>query len=118
MRRLLAIALIAAPVAAQPTRMIADPARVATNVAVRHALDSLRATNGWTLAQQTAICEIPAPPFKEAARAAELKRRFDAQGLKNVRIDAEGNVFGERPGSATAPTVLLSAHLDTVFPDG
>src|SRR5688572_14935544 len=33
-------------------------------------LESLRRTNEWTLEQQVSICEIPAPPFGEAARAA------------------------------------------------
>jgi acetylornithine deacetylase/succinyl-diaminopimelate desuccinylase-like protein len=35
-----------------------------------------------------------------------------------VRVDAEGNVIGERPGAAAGPTVVLSGHLDTVFPEG
>ncbi|MGQ0539646.1 MAG: M20/M25/M40 family metallo-hydrolase [Gemmatimonadaceae bacterium] len=83
------------------------------------AIAYLRTENEWTLAQQTSICEIPAPPFKEQARAAELKRRFESLGLRNVRIDTEGNVIGERPGAgASGPVVLLSAHLDTVFPEG
>src|SRR4051812_5690134 len=115
MRNLLLLALLAAPLAAQPVRKDArpapsDPARVASHPAVRRALDSIRATNAWTLAQQTAVCEIPAPPFKEATRGAELKRRFEALGFRDVRVDAEGNVIGERPGSAggAGPTVILS----------
>jgi len=116
MRNLLPLALVAAPLGAQHSP--SDPARLAALPTVRHALDTLRATNAWTLAQQTSVCEIPAPPFKEAARGAELKRRFEALGLRNVRVDAAGNVIGERPGSGAGPTVLLSAHLDTVFPDG
>ena len=39
-------------------------------------------------------------------------------GLKNVRIDAEGNVIAERPGANARPNVVVSAHLDTVFPRG
>ena len=35
-----------------------------------------------------------------------------------MHIDAEGNVIGERPGAGNGPTVVLSAHLDTVFPEG
>ncbi len=85
---------------------------------VRAAREALRAGNEWTLAQQVSICEIPAPPFREQARAAELRRRFEALGLVEVRIDAEGNVIGERPGSGGGPRVVISAHLDTVFPEG
>lgn len=85
---------------------------------VRAAMAALERDNAQTLAQQVAICEIPAPPFKEQARGLDLKRRFRELGLRNVRIDAEGNVIGERPGSAAKPLVVLSAHLDTVFPEG
>ena len=85
---------------------------------VRAALDAIRRDNAWTLDQQASICEIPAPPFKEAARAAEFRKRLEALGLTNVRIDAEGNVIGERRGTGPGPTVMISAHLDTVFPEG
>jgi acetylornithine deacetylase/succinyl-diaminopimelate desuccinylase-like protein len=37
-------------------------------------------------------------------------------GLVNVRRDAIGNVLGERPGSDPEHIVLLTAHMDTVFP--
>lgn len=86
--------------------------------AVISALAAIKADNAWTLEQQTSICEIPAPPFKEAVRAAEYKRRFEALGYKNVRIDSVGNVIAERIGTADGPTVLIMAHLDTVFPEG
>jgi acetylornithine deacetylase/succinyl-diaminopimelate desuccinylase-like protein len=81
-------------------------------------LDFLRADNEWTLQQQISICEIPAPPFREEQRAADMKRRFEELGLQNVRIDSIGNVIAEWPGAGSGPAVVLSAHLDTVFPDG
>lgn len=108
----LILLLIAVPIAT-----LAQPARIVSGSAVDAALAKVRADNEWTLSQQISICEIPAPPFKEQARAAELKKRFEALGLRNVRIDAEGNVIGERPGDANGPVVLISAHLDTVFPE-
>lgn len=93
----------------------ADPA---TQPAVRAALDRIRADNAWTIDQQVSICEIPAPPFGEQVRGAEMKRRFEALGLRNVRIDSIGNVIAERPGTGNGPVVIFSAHLDTVFPEG
>ena len=72
----------------------------------------------WVLEQQVALCEVPAPPFAEKARAEVYRKAFQALGLANVRIDAVGNVIGERPGTATGPHLVYSAHLDTVFPAG
>ena len=87
------------------------------NPAIRAALERIRADNAWTIDQQISICEIPAPPFKEERRAAEMKKRFEALGLRNVRIDSIGNVIAERPGTGGGPVVVIAAHLDTVFPE-
>ena len=73
---------------------------------------------GQLIEEQVRLCEIPAPPFKETARAEAYRRAFQAAGLKNVRIDRAGNVLGERPGLAPRPHLVFSAHLDTVFPEG
>jgi tripeptide aminopeptidase len=87
------------------------------NPAIRSAMDRIRTDNAWTVDQQVSICEIPAPPFKEERRGEEMKRRFEALGLRNVRIDSIGNVIAERPGVGGGPVVVLAAHLDTVFPE-
>ncbi|HYW32266.1 MAG TPA: M20/M25/M40 family metallo-hydrolase [Gemmatimonas sp.] len=91
---------------------------IAAKPAVRQALDALQRDNAWTIDQQVSLCEIPAPPFKEAVRAAAFRDRLTALGLTSVRIDGEGNVIGEIRGSVPGPTVLISGHLDTVFPEG
>lgn len=64
------------------------------------------------------LLAIPAPPFGEAARAAWFLARFADLGLTNPHIDAEGNALAEHRHAedAAAPVILLSAHLDTVFP--
>lgn len=82
-------------------------------------LATLKSDNAWTVQQQRSICEVPAPPFREGARAAEFRRRMIALGFR-TRIDSIGNVIAERPGtgSTDGPTVVLSGHLDTVFPEG
>ncbi len=64
------------------------------------------------------ITEIPAPPFKEAARAKAFFEMLRQTGLSDVEIDAEGNVMGLRKGTGGGPLVVLAAHLDTVFPEG
>jgi acetylornithine deacetylase/succinyl-diaminopimelate desuccinylase-like protein len=95
-----------------------DPAALAQEPAIKAALDAVKANEPETVELQIKLNEIPAPPFMEQKRAAELKRLFEDLGLKNVFIDQEGNVLGTRPGKAAKPHVVLSAHLDTVFPEG
>ena len=80
-----------------------------------HFIDEMRSKLDEELVR---ICEIPAPPFKEEARAREIARRFEQIGLLRVRLDEEGNVIAERPGLSSEPRVIVSAHLDTVFPEG
>ena len=63
------------------------------------------------------LTEIPAPPFKETARAASFLQMLRASGLVDVETDAEGNVMGVRRGANRAMLAVL-AHLDTVFPEG
>lgn len=88
------------------------------NAAIKTALERARANEADLVKTQIALCEIPAPPFKESVRAEAYKQRFEALGLKNVRIDKIGNVIGERPGKAARPNLVFAAHLDTVFPEG
>jgi acetylornithine deacetylase/succinyl-diaminopimelate desuccinylase-like protein len=97
---------------------LALPARLlAQSPPIDAALERLRLINEWTLTQQVELCQVAAPSFKEALRAAEYKRRLELLNLKGVRIDTEGNVIAERPGARATPRVVLSAHLDTVFGD-
>ena len=63
------------------------------------------------------LTEIPAPPFKETARAAAFLQMLRASGLADVETDAEGDVMGVRRGSDRTMLAVL-AHLDTVFPEG
>jgi tripeptide aminopeptidase len=88
-----------------------------THPAVKAGLDRLPSINAWVLDRQVAICQIPAPPFKEAARAAAYARELAQLGYANVRIDSIGNVIAELRGG-DGPTVMIAAHLDTVFPEG
>jgi tripeptide aminopeptidase len=86
--------------------------------AVRAAVEFARRDEMQTLADQIRICEVEAPPFQEAKRAELFAGMLREAGLRNVRIDAEGNVLGERPGASARPNLVMSAHLDTVFPQG
>jgi tripeptide aminopeptidase len=72
---------------------------------------------------QLAVVAIPAPPFGEAARGRWLAGRFAEVGLTHIETDEVGNVLGllyppDFDAESTGPLVVLSAHLDTVFPAG
>lgn len=70
---------------------------------------------------QLEMLAIPAPTFHESARAAWFIDRFQALGLTNVHLDEAGNALGElqsENSETSGPFLLVSAHLDTVFPSG
>ena len=64
------------------------------------------------------LMEVPAPPFKESVRANYYKKMLEAAGADKVWIDSIGNVLALRKGKRGTRTVVLDAHLDTVFPEG
>ena len=64
------------------------------------------------------ICSIPATPFAEHERAEFLAERFRELGLDEVSLDEEGNCIGLYKGNSATPLIIVSAHLDTVFPAG
>ncbi len=87
------------------------------NSKVKKAFEFIKQIEPETVEEQIKITEIPAPTFEEQERGEYFKKRFAEIGLNNVRVDAVGNVIGERPGAGgkDAPTLVLAAHLDTVF---
>jgi acetylornithine deacetylase/succinyl-diaminopimelate desuccinylase-like protein len=70
-----------------------------------------------TLRQQRELTEIPAPPFAEGPRGDRMAVLMREAGLQRTEKDAAGNVLGWLGGPEGAPLVV-SAHLDTIFPDG
>jgi tripeptide aminopeptidase len=78
---------------------------------------------------QLEMIAIPAPPFAESVRADWFLTRFADLGLTSIHLDQAGNALATLPqvGVPHVPllghgfpqnsaAVLLSAHLDTVFP--
>ena len=106
-----------------PVRSLGSPHRsgpspqLAETPELRSALSWFSKNLAWINDQQIRITEIPAPPFQEAARASVVKTLLAESGL-NVQIDKTGNVIGELPGANDKEIVMLTAHLDTVFPPG
>ncbi|HWU40791.1 MAG TPA: M20/M25/M40 family metallo-hydrolase, partial [Candidatus Acidoferrum sp.] len=93
-----------------------DVSALMKEAAVAKALVWVDAHLAQVVEEAVRICEIPAPTFDEGERAKYVRSRFEALGLKDVTIDAAGNVRGRRPGTAAGPGLAMAAHLDTVFP--
>jgi tripeptide aminopeptidase len=120
-------------------------ARLAALTAVHRAFRWLHLHQPQLRQWQLELVRVPAPPFGEAARAAWFLDRFQHLGLTNPHLDEAGNVLAElapetknashsvpqresngrdpshfahasSTAKATTPCILLSAHLDTVFP--
>ncbi|MCP4176589.1 MAG: M20/M25/M40 family metallo-hydrolase [bacterium] len=61
------------------------------------------------------IQQIASPTFNEKKRAEYVANSFLNNALKNVTVDSLNNVISYRPGGS-GRSILISAHLDTVFP--
>lgn len=92
--------------------------KITSSSEVQQGLAFIESDHDNTTADQIDITEIPAPPFKEEVRAEYYRGRLEELGLQDVHIDQEGNVIGTRPGNGNGPKLVVSAHLDTVFPEG
>jgi len=66
------------------------------------------------------VQQIPAPTFDESRRAEFVRELFVEEGLRDVSVDEAGNVYGRWPQAASRRSqvkpLIVSAHLDTVFP--
>jgi acetylornithine deacetylase/succinyl-diaminopimelate desuccinylase-like protein len=106
------------PVGAQETRFDSEVSDLLRDPGVAAALTVIQLLEPTTTQDLIDLTEIPAPPFMEAGRAAAYADLLRAAGADSVRIDEVGNVLAFRAGTVRGKTVVLGAHLDTVFPEG
>ncbi len=112
--------------------------RLAADRRIHQAFRWFHLNDGKLMDWQREMVAIPSPPFGEAERATWVAERFEELGLRDVHIDVEGNAIGIFPATRRAaarsselptfatddaimnhlPILLVSAHLDTVFPAG
>ncbi len=62
------------------------------------------------------IQQIPAPTFHEEKRAEFIRGLFAGEQLQDICVDKTGNVLARLPGKGEARPLIVSAHMDTVFP--
>lgn len=111
-----ALAVAASQATAAPNRVVEQITTSGRFVAATKALD-----RGYDrmIAEIIILTEIPAPPYQEAVRAKAYAAMMQDAGMVDVHIDGIGNVIGIRPGAnRSLPPMVVSAHLDTVFPKG
>ena len=122
LRQILVAAAAVGVVGAAPKPDPADQAvqKIVASPAFKTAVATLDREHDRTVADIVTLTEIPAPPFKEAAKGKAFMAMLKAEGLTGVEMDPEGNVMGLRRGTGPAggPVVVLAAHQDTVFPEG
>lgn len=95
----------------------ASIARIAADRRVHQAFQWLHLNEKRVMQWQAELVGVPAPPFGEGPRAERLRALFSEMGLDDAHLDGAGNAVatlcGTDPGRRC---VLLSAHIDTVFP--
>ena len=85
---------------------------------VRAAFAHVERSREAILKEWIAITEINAPSGKEAERAAFIEKLLRGYGSLQVSRDPAGNVVATRKGAGGGPTVVIDAHMDTVFQEG
>ncbi|PYE80634.1 M20/M25/M40 family metallo-hydrolase [Pseudoroseicyclus aestuarii] len=98
--------------------MTQDMTEITAAPAFQAATAELRSTHDAFVDEIVELTQIPAPPFAEEVRAKAYEAKFRALGLEEVGNDAIGNVTGLRRGRGNGRTIVVAAHLDTVFPAG
>lgn len=63
------------------------------------------------------LTEVPAPTGEEDRRAKFCQNWLLFQGVENVTMDTAGNVICSWNDSGNRDFLVVSAHMDTVFPD-
>jgi acetylornithine deacetylase/succinyl-diaminopimelate desuccinylase-like protein len=109
---------VAAPAAQSPDATVRG---LVEGPKFRQATEFIKSDYDRFVRELITLTEIPAPPFKEEARARAFLEMLRQHGLSDVEMDAEGNVMGVRRGTSAAPggpVLMVNAHLDTVFPEG
>lgn len=119
----LALVALAPPASAQsaaPADADAALSRVRSDDAFRRAERALADGHDRFVGDVVALTEIPAPPFAEAERGAAWRALLANTSVEDIRTDDVGNIWGIRRGGgpANGPVLVVSAHLDSVFPAG
>ncbi len=100
-----------------PATAFARIGQLASQRRVHEAFGWLHLHEPQIMAWQRELVLVAAPPFGEGPRAEWLCAKFRELGLEDVSLDGTGNAVGVYRGEESdGDCVLISAHIDTVFP--
>jgi tripeptide aminopeptidase len=119
--KLFAIPEWAKPVAPWPTvpsNVTQAVDKILASPDVKKAMDFLKQDDPRALKETILLSEISAPALAEEKKAKAYVELMKKSGLTDIKIDKVGNVIAVRKGTGGGPTVVVDAHLDTVFPVG
>jgi acetylornithine deacetylase/succinyl-diaminopimelate desuccinylase-like protein len=85
------------------------------NPQVQAAFEHVTRNRESILREWVNITEINAPSGQEEERAEHIEKLLRKYKLKDVHYDAAGNLIAVRKGTGGGPSIVIDAHLDTVF---
>ena len=90
--------------------------KLSSSAKIQKAFEIIQELEPTSMKELIELTQIPAPPFQEQKRAEYFKKMLKEAGIDSIWIDKVGNVLALRKGNGNGKTVLIDAHLDTVFP--
>ncbi len=86
-----------------------------TDVKIEQAMKILEETHEAIVDLQMELCAIRSPSNMEENRAKRFYELMSQIGLDHVYMDEVNNVIGLWKGTGDGPTLVVAAHMDTVF---
>lgn len=91
---------------------------LAKKPAIQKAFDYIIEIDAVTIQDMITLTEIPTPTFHEKEKGIVYADMLRKAGVDSVWTDEVGNVIALRKGTKSDKTIVVDAHLDTVFPFG
>ncbi len=86
-----------------------------TDAKIEQAMQILEETHEAIVDLQMELCAIRSPSNMEENRAKRFYELMNQIGLDHVYMDEVNNVIGLWKGTGDGPTLVVAAHMDTVF---
>ena len=85
---------------------------------IAKAYEYIKKIDPVTIKDMIRLTEIPSPTFHEKEKGLVYAELLRKAGADKVWTDEAGNVIALRKGTKSGKTIIVDAHLDTVYPFG